>query len=67
MRRLNKLEEVILKMVHKRSKIDNTTGMTWDDYGNPIPVMNDEQTIIDYNAMEEEWEMDNYNEMMYEQ
>jgi hypothetical protein len=48
------------------NKIDNTKGMTWDDYGNPIPVMNDEQSIIDYNAMEEEWEMDNYNEMMNE-
>ena len=24
---------------------------------------NDEQAMIDYNAMEEEWEMDNYNEM----
>jgi len=23
----------------------------------------DEQAMIDYNAMEEEWEMDNYNEM----
>jgi hypothetical protein len=25
--------------------------------------MDDEQAMIDYNAMEEEWEMDNYNEM----
>ena len=24
---------------------------------------NDEQSMIDYNAMEEEWEMDNYKEM----
>ena len=63
MRRFNKLEEAILKMVHKRSKIDNTIGVTWDEYGNPIPITNDEQSIIDYNAMEEEWEMDNYNEM----
>ena len=63
MRRLNKLEEAILKMVYKRSKLDNTIGVTWDEYGNPIPITNDEQSIIDYNAMEEEWEMDNYNEM----
>ena len=26
----------------------------------------DEQAMIDYNAMEEEWEMDNYNEMQDE-
>ena len=49
------------------NKIDNTIGVTWDEYGNPIPVMDDEQAIIDYNAMEEEWEMDNYNEIKDEQ
>ena len=27
----------------------------------------DEQAMIDYNAMEEEWEMDNYNKMQDEQ
>ena len=63
MRRFNKLEEAILKMVYKRSKLDNTTGVTWDEYGNPIPITNNEQSIIDYNKMEEESEMDNYNEM----
>ena len=63
MRRFNKLEEAILKMIHKRSKLGNTIGVTWDEYGNPVPVINNEQSIIDYNAMEEEWEMDNYNEM----
>ena len=41
--------------------------MTWDEYGNPIPVMDDEQAITEYNKMEEEWEMDNYNEMKDEQ
>jgi hypothetical protein len=45
------------------NKIGNTIGVTWDEYGNPVPITNDEQSIIDYNAMEEEWEMDNYNEM----
>ena len=45
------------------NKIGNTIGVTWDEYGNPSPITNDEQAIIDYNAMEEEWEMDNYNEM----
>ena len=39
MRRFNKLEEVILKMVHKHNKIDNTTGLTWDEYGNPLPIV----------------------------
>ncbi len=38
MRRFNKIEEAILKMVYKRSKLDNTTGVTWDEYGNPIPI-----------------------------
>ena len=120
------------------NKIDNTTGLQWDEYGNPSPILNGgemtmnnnpgnadnplnmtalrtyitmylddidaygeedelteatnvlhdfvlyvnsmrglvegetddeqamieyDQSIIDYNAMEEEWEMDNYNEM----
>ena len=93
MRRFNKLEEAILKMVHKRSKLDNTTGVTWDEYGNPFPLTgetnntldkwchysgmpspnayikdkDDEQLIIDYNVIdnviEEESEMDKYNEM----
>jgi len=70
------------------NKIDNTIGMTWDEYGNPKPIRtglskilwgdsdtcsvtfypkDDEQSIIDYNAMEEEWEMENYNEMRDEQ
>jgi hypothetical protein len=47
----------------KLIKIDNTIGVTWDEYGNPIPITNNEQAIIDYNKMEEESEMDNYNEM----
>ena len=89
MRRFNKLEEAILKMVKK----SNTTGVTWDEYGNPVPLTgetdntpdkwchysgmpspnayvkdkDDEQDIIDYNKMEEESEMDNYNEMRDEQ
>ena len=33
----NKLEEAVLKMVHKRNKIDSIEGMEWDEYGNPIP------------------------------
>ena len=58
--------------------------MTWDEYGNPKPILtglskilwgdsntcsvtfypkDDEQAMIDYNKMEEEWEMENYNEM----
>jgi hypothetical protein len=35
---------------------------TVEQYYNSIYGDN-EQAIIDYNAMEEEWEMDNYNEM----
>lgn len=42
-------------------------GMKWDEYGNPVPLINDDQEMDNYNAMEEEWEMDNYNEMMDEQ
>ena len=33
----NKLEEAILKMRNKRS---TTTDMTWDEYGNPKPIIN---------------------------
>jgi hypothetical protein len=54
MRRFNKLEEAILKMVHKRSKLDNTTGVTWDEYGNPIPLtgeINNTPTTIDMWAL----------------
>ena len=49
------------------NKLYNTTGMTWDEYGNPVPLINDEQEMDKYNAMEEEWEMDNYNEIEDEQ
>ena len=28
-----------------------------------VSAMGNEQAMIDYNAMEDEWEMDNYNEM----
>jgi hypothetical protein len=104
------------------NKLDNTTGMTWDEYGNPILLtgetnntpdtldmwtlrqgvtmylddldsygtdaevntatdvlwdfvkyveamgvsVDDEDEMDNYNEMEEEWEMDNYNEMMNE-
>ena len=33
----NKLEEAILKMVNKPI---TTTDMTWDEYGNPKPIIN---------------------------
>jgi len=39
MRRFNKLEEAVLKMVHKRNKIDSIEGMEWDEYGNPLPIV----------------------------
>ena len=32
-------------------------------YINALGESDDEQAMIDYNAMEEEWEMDNYSEM----
>jgi hypothetical protein len=48
-------------------KIDNISGLQWDEYGNPSPIIDGEQYIIDYNRMEEEWEMDNYNEMKDEE
>ena len=41
--------------------------VTGEQYYNETFVGNNEQAIIDYNAMEEEWEMDNYNEMKDEQ
>ena len=33
------------------------------DFVKYINALDGEQAMIDYNAMEEEWEMDNYNEM----
>ena len=33
------------------------------DFVKYINALGDEQAMIEYNAMEEEWEMDNYNEM----
>ena len=48
------------------NKLDNIIGIQWDEYGNPI-IIDDEQAMIDYNAMEEEWEMDNYNKIQDEQ
>jgi hypothetical protein len=36
MRRFNKIEEAILKMVNKPI---TTTDMTWDEYGNPKPII----------------------------
>jgi hypothetical protein len=37
------------------------------DYYNETFGDNNEQAMIDYNKMEEEWEIDNYNEMNNEQ
>jgi hypothetical protein len=37
------------------------------EYYNETFGGNDEQAMIDYNKMEEEWEMDNYNKMKDEQ
>jgi hypothetical protein len=34
------------------NKLDNTIGVTWDEYGNPIPITNDEQDIIESNVIE---------------
>ena len=45
--------------------LNEATDVLWDfvKYINAMGVSDDEQAMIDYNAMEEEWEMDNYNEM----
>ena len=51
-------EEVFKFIVHMSEGEMNETEMM-----NNNPEEQDEQYMIDYNAMEEEWEMDNYNEM----
>ena len=51
---LNKLEEAILKMVHKRNKIDSIEGMEWDEYGNPIPKQAGENNPDDNDTGETE-------------
>jgi len=46
-------------------QLNEATDVLFDfvKYINAMGVSDDEQAMIDYNAMEEEWEMDNYNEM----
>ena len=51
---LNKLEEAILKMVHKRNKIDSIEGLEWDEYGNPIPKQAGENNPDDNDTGETE-------------
>ena len=51
---LNKLEEEILKMVHKRNKIDSIEGLEWDEYGNPIPKQAGENNPDDNDTGETE-------------
>ena len=48
-----------------RKELADATDVLFDfvKYINAMGVSDDEQAMIDYNAMEEEWEMDNYNEM----
>jgi hypothetical protein len=67
------------KAMHKQEIIiARSTGLPIEDgvftaidkahkYYNETFGGNDEQAMIDYNKMEEEWEMDNYNEIKDEQ
>ena len=52
-----------------RKDLADATDVLFDfvKYINAMGVSDDEQAMIDYNAMEEESEMDNYNEMRDEQ
>ena len=59
-------EETIREAMNKAHQHDNKPIEMSEGEMNETETMNnnpDEQAIIDYNAMEEEWEMDNYNEM----
>jgi hypothetical protein len=49
----------------RKKCLNEATDVLFDfvKYINAMGVSDDEQAMIDYNAMEEEWEMDNYNEM----
>ena len=65
------------KAMHKQEIIDSANKLLYhgtgpgdtaaEQYYNETFEGNNEQSIIDYNAMEEESEMDNYNEMKDEQ
>jgi hypothetical protein len=48
-----------------RKDLADATDVLFDfvKYIDALGESDDEQAMIDYNAMEEEWEMDNYNEM----
>jgi hypothetical protein len=45
-----------------RKELADATDVLFD-FVKYINALDGEQAMIDYNAMEEEWEMDNYNEM----
>ena len=45
-----------------RKKLADATDVLYD-FIKYIDALDGEQAMIDYNEMEEEWEMDNYNEM----
>ena len=60
------------KAMHKEECIDllnrhNDIFDTSEEHYNNWFGDDNEQAMIDYNRMEEEWEMDNYNEMKNEQ
>ena len=65
------------KAMHKQEIIDSANKLLYhgtgpgdtaaEQYYNETYGGNNEQAMIDYNKMEEEWEMENYNEMNNEQ
>ena len=56
-------EEVLKFIAHLNEEKNDGVGMNKTETMNNNPDEQYEQYMIDYNAMEEEWEMDNYNEM----
>ena len=57
-------EEVLKFIAHLSEEKNNGVGtMTMNNNPDEQVMIDYNQHIMEYNAMEEEWEMDNYNEM----
>jgi hypothetical protein len=59
--------EIIWAHGIKMKGVNNHKCVSGEQYYNETFGGNNEQAMIDYNKMEEEWEMDNYNEIKDEQ
>ena len=60
-------QEIVWAHGIKMKGVNNHKCVSGEQYYNETFGEDNQQAMIDYNKMEEEWEMDNYNEMKDEQ